>query len=263
MPMSAFAGSCKALLTAVLLTSGLAAHGAVSLSGTRLIFDGQYREVTLEVRNRGKSEALLQAWLSDAADDDDAPGELRKALPFVVTPPLSRLAVGGRQALRVLYQGTGMPQKHESLLHLYVLEIPRRQDGAGQLNIAVRQRINVFYRPPGLDGDPADTPARLLWTLTHDPSHALLLTVSNPTPYHAALQALRIDGVQLGDHLLLAPGAQVAMVVPASVERSATHRFSYQALTDYGGRRTHCAQLTGQAATTARLPKNNSIQDEC
>lgn len=149
MPMSAFAGSCKALLTAVLLTSGLAAQGAVSLSGTRLVFDGQYREVTLEVRNRGTSEALVQAWLSDAADDD-TPGELRKALPFVVTPPLSRLPVGGRQALRVLYQGTGMPQKHESLLHLYVLEIPRRQDGAGQLNIAVRQRINVFYRPPAL-----------------------------------------------------------------------------------------------------------------
>lgn len=148
--MSTFAGACKALLTAVLLTSGLAAQGAVSLSGTRLIFDGQYREVTLEVRNRGTSEALVQAWLSDAADDDDTPDELRKALSFVVTPPLSRLAVGGRQALRVLYQGTGMPQNYESLLHLYVLEIPRRQDGAGQLNIAVRQRINVFYRPPAL-----------------------------------------------------------------------------------------------------------------
>ncbi len=90
-----------------------------------------------------------------------------------------------------------------------------------------------------------------------------MLTVSNPTPYHAALQALRIDGVQLGDHLLLAPGAQISMVVPASVEPSATHRFSYQALTDYGGGRTHCAQLIGQTATTARLPKNNSIQDEC
>ncbi len=95
--MSIFAGACKALLTAVLLTSGLAAQGAVSLSGTRLIFDGQYREVTLEVRNRGKSEALVQAWLSDAADDADTPGELRKALPFVVTPPLSRLPVGGRR----------------------------------------------------------------------------------------------------------------------------------------------------------------------
>lgn len=261
--MSAFAGSCKAVLTSLLLATGFAAHGAVSLSGTRLIFDGQYREVTLEVRNRGKSEALLQAWLSDAADGDDTPVELRKALPFVVTPPLSRLAVGGRQALRMLYQGAGMPQKYESLLHLYVLEVPRRQDGVGQLNIAVRQRINVFYRPPGLDGDPADTPARLLWTLTHDPTHALLLTVSNPTPYHAALQALHIDDVPLGNHLLLAPGAQVAMVVPASVEPSATHRFSFQALTDYGGRRTHCAQLTGQTATTARLPKNNSLQDEC
>ncbi|EPN34149.1 fimbral chaperone protein, partial [Pseudomonas syringae pv. actinidiae ICMP 18807] len=72
-------------------------------SGTRLIFDGRYHEASIEVRNRGKAEALLQTWLSDARDDDDRLPAERRSLPFVVTPPLTRLATGDRQVLRVLY----------------------------------------------------------------------------------------------------------------------------------------------------------------
>ncbi|KPY88418.1 molecular chaperone [Pseudomonas syringae pv. tagetis] len=261
--MNALVYPCKVLLAVLLLGVGVGVQGAVSLSGTRLVFDGQYREVSIEVRNRGKAEALLQTWLSDPLDDDDTPLNRRNALPFVVTPPLSRLPVGGRQALRVLYQGTGMPQERESLVHLYVLEVPRRQDGLHQLNVAVRQRINVFYRPTGLEGDPADTAARLLWTLTHGQADVVLLTVSNPTPYYAALHALRIDGIQLGEHLLLAPGAHVDLAAPTSLLPSATHRFSYKALTDYGGQRTYCTPLKGQVAVTARLLENNPVQDEC
>ncbi|WP_117140277.1 fimbrial biogenesis chaperone [Pseudomonas amygdali] len=261
--MSALADSCPAMLAVLLLMGSVGAQGAISLSGTRLVFDGQYHEASIEVRNRGDSEALFQAWISDARDDDDTPQARRSTLPFVVTPLLSRLPVGGRQALRVLYQGTGMPQGRESLLHLYVLEVPRRQEGVRQLNVAVRQRINVFYRPIGLEGNPADTGAKLLWTLTHDEAGVSVLTVSNPMPYHASLQALRIDAVQISEYLLLAPGAHSEMVVPASVLPSATRRFSYKALTDYGGQRTYCTPLKGHAVFTARLLENNSFQDEC
>lgn len=108
--MSALADSCPAMLAVLLLMGSVGAQGAISLSGTRLVFDGQYQEASIEVRNRGDSEALFQAWLSDAQDDDDTPLVRRRTLPFVVTPPLSRLPGGGRQVLRVLYQGTGMPQ---------------------------------------------------------------------------------------------------------------------------------------------------------
>ncbi|RMO69670.1 Fimbral chaperone protein [Pseudomonas syringae pv. primulae] len=150
----------RRLLVVLLLASSVAAQGAISLSGTRLIFDGRYHEASIEVRNRGKAEALLQTWLSDARDDGDRLPAERRSLPFVVTPPLTRLAAGDRQVLRVLYQGAGMPQERESLLHLYVLEVPRRQNGVRQLNIAVRQRINVFYRPPGLTAIRPTLPAR-------------------------------------------------------------------------------------------------------
>jgi P pilus assembly chaperone PapD len=52
----------RACLSGILLVliSGMA-QGAVSLSGTRLIFDGRWNEATIEVSNRGASEALIQA----------------------------------------------------------------------------------------------------------------------------------------------------------------------------------------------------------
>ncbi|OUM07009.1 pilus assembly protein [Pseudomonas syringae] len=251
------------VILVTLLASGFDAQGAVSLSGTRLIFDGQHPEAVIEVRNRGKGEALLQTWLSDPRDDDNTPRNLRRSLPFVITPPLLRLAVGGRQILRVLYQGSGLPQQHESLLHLYVLEIPRRQPGVHQLNIAVRQRINVFYRPPGLDGDPADTAAKLLWTLTRRGADSPVLRVTNPTPYHASLHGLSMDGVQLSEYLLLTPGEQFDLALPKRFLPSSKALFSYRALTDYGGQRSYCARMNGQATYKARLLEKNAFQDEC
>jgi len=94
--------SVLALLLGVFAAAPLQA--AVSLSGTRLVFDGRFREVSIEARNRGTEEVLLQAWLSDA---NEGP-EPSVNLPFVLTPPLSRLAPEGRQVLRLMYEGLGM-----------------------------------------------------------------------------------------------------------------------------------------------------------
>jgi P pilus assembly chaperone PapD len=132
-----------------------------------------------------------------------------------------------------LYQGQGMPLTDESLLHLYVLEIPRRAAGSNALNIAIRQRINLFYRPAGLTDDPATTPHRLRWTLA-----STSLRVSNPTPYHAALQDVRLGGVVATDYLLLGPGASHEIPVPAA---GGIRSLSFKALNDYGGADVYCA----------------------
>jgi len=224
------------LLLAALLY-GADVIAAVSLNGTRLIFDGRYAEANLEILNRSDHEVLIQAWLSAPEDVDGSPQAPGVDLPFVLTPHLARLEGHGKQALRLLYQGEGMPQGVESLMHLYVLEIPRKIAGANQLSIAIRQRINVFYRPSGLTDDPAQTPQQLRWTRAN-----AALRVSNPTPFHAAIQDVRLDGVFASDYLLLAPGA--SQQIPVGTATPPT-RLSFQALTDYGGLRSYCAQAAG------------------
>lgn len=229
------------LFVAVLL-SAADVLAAVSLSGTRLIFDGRFAEASLHVLNRSNHEVLLQAWLSAADNVDGSPQASDADLPFVLTPHLSRLDPQTKQALRVIYQGQGMPPTAESLMHLYVLEIPRKVVGANQLSIAIRQRINVFFRPPGLSDDPAQTPQRLRWTLAN-----AALRVSNPSSFHAAIQDVRLGDVVASDYLLLAPGASHEMPVPGSTSAGG---LSFQALTDYGGLRRYCAQATGDQSNT-------------
>ena len=223
------------LLVAMLL--GVSAHAAVSLTGTRLIFDGRFNQARLEVLNRSDQEVLIQAWLSDANNVDGAPQLAAAELPFVLTPHLSRLERHAKQTLRVLYRGEGMPQTVESLIHLYVLEVPGRVEGANALSIAIRQRINVFYRPPGLTDDPGETAQRLQWTWSDAG-----LRVSNPTQFHAALQDVRLDNVAVDDYLLLAPGASHPFLAAVPAQ---PRRLSFQALTDYGSPRNYCAQANG------------------
>lgn len=254
-----------AYLSGVLLTviSGMA-QGAVSLSGTRLIFDGRYNEATIEVSNRSDAETLIQAWL-DAPREDDQPVDGRAAdLPFALTPHLVRLPANGKQTLRLLYEGIGLPPDRESMLHLYVLEIPRRSPAVQQLSIAIRQRINVFYRPAALTGDPADAAQTLIWQRAQSPGARLF--VRNPTPYHVSLQDLRINGVEVADHRLLAPFSDASLTLPVlGTKGPGPEILSFNAMTDYGGQRDYCAPLQGRQPFNVplRTPDSHSPIGKC
>lgn len=235
------------------------AQATVSLLGTRLIL-GAGNEVSIEARNRSDHEVLLQAWLAAPGNHEDAdlvPHDTR--LPFVVSPALLRLPAQGRQPLRVLYHGEGMPVDRESLVHLYVLEVPRRSEAGQQLSIAVRQRINVFYRPAGLPGDPGTAPAGLRWSLRHEVEGKPRLEVSNPTAFHVSLLDLELDGRALRDYLLLAPGQRFDWPAPQQLPRQLT----FKVLTDYGGQRGYCATPTGQGAFSAHLLDPSLMAGDC
>lgn len=240
------------------------AQGAVSLSGTRLIFDGRYHEATIEVSNRGDSQALIQAWL-EAPRGDDQPGDARAPdVPFALTPHLARIPAKGKQTLRLLYEGIGMPQDRESMLHLFVLEIPRRSLAPQQLSIAIRQRINVFYRPKGLVGDPANAPQSLIWQRASTTDATL--SVRNPTPYHVSLQALRINGIEIADYRLLPPFSDASLRLPAlGKEAVSSETLTFKAMTDYGGQRDYCAPFQAGQPFTVPLgqPDLHSLTGKC
>lgn len=246
------------LMTAVLVFTSAAAQATVSLSGTRLIFDGRFREASVDVSNRSDAQVLIQAWLADGRVGESGAADL----PFVLTPHLAQLPAQGKQTLRVLYEGVGMPADRESLLHLFVLEIPRRSQAAQQLSIAVRQRINVFYRPAYLPGDPADAAQMLTWQRQAGGE----LSARNPTPYHVSLQNVRFDGVEISDYQLLPPFSEISLPLPARVSGDGMQRnLSFKALTDYGGQRDYCGALPAQGALNVPLsrPDSHSLKGKC
>ena len=236
------------VLCIVALLGGREAQAVVALAGTRLVFDGQYREATIEVSNPGSALALIQAWIDGATTGQPA----NRNLPFVLTPHLVQIPAQGRQLLRVLYQGRGMPTDRESLLHLYVLEVPRRSEAMQQLNIAVRQRINVFYRPPGLADDPAQSTERLVW-MPEDVARGVL-KVRNPTPFHVALLSIVFNGTEISEDLMLEPFSEHVFQLPENLTgRAGQGSLGFKALTDYGGQRDFCADGIDTRPFTARL----------
>ena len=95
------------MLWCVLLLPWLA-WGHVQISGTRVIYPANAREVTLELTNKGSTPSLVQVWI-DAGDRRIRPGA--EALPFLVTPPITRIEAQRGQSLRLAYVGQGLPQE--------------------------------------------------------------------------------------------------------------------------------------------------------
>lgn len=179
------------VLLALLFTQALPAQANVVIAGTRQVFRGGEREITVQLSNRGSTPSLVQAWVDDG--DEKATPSNSKA-PFLVAPVLSRLDPMKGQALRVLLTSGGLPQDRESLFWLNVLDVPsldRKRAGENHLQVAFRSRLKLLYRPDGLKGSAASAAEGLQWKLgTRDGKQ--VLTASNASPYFVSVSSVSL-----------------------------------------------------------------------
>jgi chaperone protein EcpD len=176
---------CRNIMVMVVVAASIvatSAHASVVISGTRVIYPGNEREVTIKLTNEGKAPALVQAWL-DTGQINESPSKIE--VPFTLTPPIFRMDPGKGQSLRLSYTKEPLPQDRESLFWLNVLELPpkhKTSDDINTLQMAFRTRIKVLFRPQGLPGVVDDAPARMKWEVIHQGSD-YVLKATNPTPY--------------------------------------------------------------------------------
>lgn len=215
---------------AIVLTLGiqLSASAGLMLGGTRVILGEKSREASISVRNTGTSPYVMQAWI-------DA-GEGRNKTPLLVTPPLSRLDPAAENMLRILRVADDLPPDRESVFWLNVKEIPERSSDENVLQIAVRSRIKLFYRPAKLVGQPWESRAQLRWAVAADASgQGAALKVGNPTPYHVIFTALNIDnGQQTINADMVPPFGEMSYPLSA-VKTPRPVRVGFTTLNDYGG----------------------------
>lgn len=194
--------------------AGIPAEAAVIVHGTRQIFPGEQREITVRVENVGSNASLVQAW-TDAGDKSAKPEDI--VTPFILRPPVFRLDGKKSQNLRILLADTALPQDQESIYYLNVLDIPPTpQDGeistGNYLQFSLRTRIKLIYRPKGLN-DVARAPQKLQWQLVED-GKGWALQATNPTPYYVHFGTL---GLRVGGVTHLSPDAP--MIAPMSTQR--------------------------------------------
>lgn len=213
----------RKLTTAALLLSAVMSnyvHAGVVVGGTRVIYPQGKREVSFSVTNMEKQTPyLIQSWIENFDSKNT------QTAPFVVTPPLFRLDPEQKNVLRISYIGTPLPADRESVFWLNVKNIaPARKENSNKLQINVKSKFKIFFRPQGLKGEPALAYKQL--TFSCDGNR---LTAHNPTPYFISFYQVKVAASAIKE-----PG----MIAPFSDRRWNTAcggAVSWQAINDFGG----------------------------
>lgn len=221
---------CAAVALIALFTCGVQlAQASIVLSGTRVVYHGKKKEVTVTVTNNNSTPVLIQNWM-DAGKEKAVPAKI--AVPFVLTPPINRVDAGKAQTLRITYLGSPpLPQDKESVFWINVLEVPAKAKGLkeeqSRLNIAFRSRIKMFYRPEGLKGSAFQAINQLQW----QPAKGGV-NVTNPTPYFVSLQLIQY-GDKTAEGEMIAPG-ETQFYKFSGVNSVDVNKIYYYAINDYG-----------------------------
>ncbi|EMM0521287.1 TPA: type 3 fimbria chaperone MrkB [Klebsiella pneumoniae] len=209
-----------------------AAHANnIIVNGTRFIYPGNEKEITVQLSNNADRPALAQAWL-DNGDADATPDTI--TTPFIITPPISRVDAKSGQTLRIkLGSSAGLAKDKETLWWLNLLEIPpvvanQKNEGQNVLQLAIRSRFKFIYRPAGLGN--RDAAAEKL-TLTASGSS---LAINNPTPFYITVSRISRDGSKAlnSKTVMLAPQSSQTVALSSAVNRGET--LTVNNINDYG-----------------------------
>lgn len=166
----------------------LPAQAVVNLSATRVVFDKGAATQSITLANSADYPVMVQAWI----DDGDPQGTPQTAeSPFVVLPPIFRLAPLEQRSIRLLTSGKGLPADRESLFWLNIYEIPPNQPAAQseKILLAFRTQLKVFWRPAGVGKLTEEVGNQLRFTRSGEG-----VTVSNPGPWNITLAEVKIAG---------------------------------------------------------------------
>lgn len=226
------AGVLGCLLSAVTTLWLPSSYGALTISSTRVVFDSDKRNVSLNVNNPSDKPFAVQTWINTAADDQTT------SVPFIASPPLFRLNAGKEQQVQINGLPNTLPRDRESAFYFNVQEIPQRQTSeANQLNISLRTRIKLFYRPVEIKANPLAAPQELHWSVKKvDGKHRLVL--NNPTPFHMSFVRieLKADGqaVRLKETPMALPLESSTFELNGFKPRPGM-QVSFSVITDHGG----------------------------
>ncbi|WGO83040.1 fimbrial biogenesis chaperone [Arsenophonus apicola] len=198
------------------------AYANVTISGTRVIYEGNKREASILVTNQDENRPyLIQSFIS--VDENG------KKAPFIVTPPLFRLDGGKENILRIMRTGGDLPLDKESVFYLNVKAIPSAQDNMQNiLFITVKTRIKLFYRPEKIQGDAEESYKLLTFRRL-----GKQLEVKNPSNYYVTINQLKIGNqiVNLNDTDMIAP-QEIAYF---NISANSSNLISWNSINSYGG----------------------------
>lgn len=210
----------KLLIAIVLfICTSVAFASGISLGSTRVVYMADNKQVSLSVNNSNREAAfMLQGWIENAQG--------KQTNDFIITPPLFMIKPNQENILRIMLSGAALPMDRESVYWINIKAIPPKpkdNQGKNTLQLAVLNKIKLFYRPNGLTIKPEVAFASL--EINKGTSS---VNVKNPTPYHITMVNVKINGKSIEGEMI-EPFSSTVLKTDSKVSS-----FSYQTINDYG-----------------------------
>jgi fimbrial chaperone protein len=196
--------ACRsAVLLAMWLLAAGAQAGTFSAIPVRITLTSS-ETVSLLLENQGEDAVLVQSEVL-AWSQQDGKDELVPSRELLVSPPIFKLAAGGKQTVRIGLLRSFDPAR-ELTYRLYLQEVPPpRAPEQSVVTTALRLSLPVFVLPPKSAVAPV-----LNWRAIASPD-SLNLTLSNSGNAHIQISALKLS---LPDGSLLADEKVFTYVLP-------------------------------------------------
>lgn len=143
----------KFLLLAILIFSKNVLANVI-INGTRIIYPEQSDSIVIQLTNNSTTPSLVQSWI-DSGDNNSTPENTDSA--FYLYPPIVKIEGLQGQQLKLKKIIQNLPVNIESVFYLNILDIPKTSElakGKNAIQLAIRSRIKIFYRPKGLTETP-------------------------------------------------------------------------------------------------------------
>ncbi|HIH9252115.1 TPA: fimbrial biogenesis chaperone [Enterobacter ludwigii] len=214
------------------------AFASVVINQTRVIYPAAAKFVSVQLVNDSDKTHLVQSWL-DEGDASAAPEKVK--VPFSLMPPVVKMEAHSGQTLKVAAMNTqSLPKDRESVFWLNVLDVPPVPEGGADnyLQVAIRNRIKVFYRPMSLEELDSSVIEKVTLSTSGD-----RVCLKNNSPYYLTIpQIVTWQGGQLKqarkDNLLndtaFIPPFGCALV-PDKIHAGNQYRITW--LDDFGAKR--------------------------
>ncbi|HEM8293622.1 fimbria/pilus periplasmic chaperone [Providencia vermicola] len=224
-----------------ILCMNYSAQAAISIDRTRIILLGGDKSTPVDVINHSKNlPYLAQTWLENELGE-------KISSPLSALPPLQRVEKDSTVQVRIvpLSEVAKLPQDRESLFYFNLQEIPPKSDKPNTIQLALRIKVKLFYRPEALKNQ-----AEKIWQeeLRLEPSNQGLKLI-NPTPFFIILpEVVAGKNSLLGKDEAVTIKPKSEVVLPSTIQQG--QKLSLKYINDYGAYQplnytcsvTHCVR---------------------
>lgn len=214
------------LAVTLTLSISFSAYSGVVVESTRYLYKEGSREISAQMENKDDTPYLMKSWV-------EAPNGAGSSY-FMVTPPLYRLEAKQKNTVRIFPNAhiSKAPTDRDSVYHFNVMSIPPTDnsvEGENKLQLAVRHRMRLIYRPKAIQNLSVNTEAKnLKWNKINNK-----ITVKNPTPFFIYFNSVQIQGKELAGTILhIDPFSTKDFTLPFNVNGN---EITWKIATEYGG----------------------------